>query len=132
MLKPLFVCAAFATLPFSAQASTDLSRQDWDSYERSWDFPGSPLLRGSAAKQPTLEASYHAWHAHSQAATLRMQALEEQNNRLFIDAYSLEDELTPQVPLATSPQRPPTPLPPPPPRVVVVVVPRLKLLWCSG
>ena len=31
--------------------------------------------------------------------TLEMQRLEEENNRIFIEAYGLEDELTPEVPL---------------------------------
>jgi len=32
--------------------------------------------------------------------TLEMQQLEEENNRIFIDAYDLQDELTPEVPLS--------------------------------
>ena len=32
--------------------------------------------------------------------TLEMQRLEEENNRIFIDAYGLQDELTPDVPLS--------------------------------
>ena len=37
--------------------------------------------------------------AHWQEMTLEMQRLEEENNRIFIDAYGLQDELTPEVPM---------------------------------
>lgn len=75
-----------------------LAKKDWDSYETSWDFSSLPLL-AKDTKQPTLEASYKTLRANWLASTLEMQRLEEENNRIFIDAYGLEDELTPEVPL---------------------------------
>ena len=75
-----------------------LSRSDWDSYETSWDFSCLPLLN-SDNSQPTLKATYQNLHTQWQETTLEMQRLEEENNRIFIDAYGLQDELTPEVPL---------------------------------
>lgn len=74
------------------------SRIDWDSYETSWDFTGLPLLH-SENRQPTLKASYQKLRTHWREMTQEMQRLEEENNRIFIDAYGLQDELTPEVPL---------------------------------
>jgi len=76
-----------------------LSRADWDSYETSWDFTGLPLLRAEF-RRATLAETYAALRSHWQAMTDEMQRLEEENNRLFIDAYGLQDELTPDVPLS--------------------------------
>jgi type II restriction/modification system DNA methylase subunit YeeA len=75
-----------------------LSTSDWNSYETSWDFTDLPLLRAEF-RQPTLAATYITLRSHWQSTTLEMQRLEEENNRLFIDAYGLQDELTPDVPL---------------------------------
>jgi type II restriction/modification system DNA methylase subunit YeeA len=75
-----------------------LSRIDWDSNETSWDFTDLPLLR-SAYRHDTLAETYAALRAHWQEMTDEMQRLEEENNRIFIEAYGLQDELTPDVPL---------------------------------
>ncbi len=77
---------------------TKISAADWDSYETSWDLTSLPLLN-SDYRQPTLKATYQMLRTHWQAMTLEMQLLEEENNRIFIDAYGLKDELTPEVPL---------------------------------
>ena len=73
-------------------------KEDWDSYETSWDFTSLPLLHPDY-RQPTLKATYQKLRAHWREMTLEMQRLEEENNRIFIDAYGLQDELTPEVPL---------------------------------
>ena len=80
------------------EALINISKSDWDSYETSWDFSSLPLLddvyRGS-----TLKDTYSNLRSHWNDMTLEMQRLEEENNRIFIEAYGLEDELTPDVPL---------------------------------
>jgi len=81
-----------------AQRCIELSEADWDSYETSWDFTSLPLLK-SDYRQPTIKATYQKLRAHWQEMTLEMQRLEEENNRIFIEAYGLQDELTPEVPL---------------------------------
>ena len=82
----------------SARACVDIARADWDAYETSWDFTTLPLLSPDHRGQ-TLEASYATLRAHWQSMTVEMQALEEENNRIFIDAYGLQDELAPEVPM---------------------------------
>jgi type II restriction/modification system DNA methylase subunit YeeA len=75
-----------------------LAQNDWNSYETSWDFTTLPLLHPDH-HHPTLEQTYTDLRAQWQDTTLEMQRLEEENNRVFIDAYGLQDELTPDVPL---------------------------------
>ena len=77
----------------------DCSERDWDAYERSWDFQSLPLLTASSDPTPTLESSYTAWTRANRDTIAEMKRLEEENNRLFIDAYGLADELTPDVPI---------------------------------
>tara|TARA_R110002096_G_scaffold9455_6_gene37364 strand:- start:10418 stop:14029 length:3612 start_codon:yes stop_codon:yes gene_type:complete len=75
-----------------------LSKFDWDAYETSWDFTTLPLLQPDYRGE-TLEATYTALRTDWQGMTSEMQRLEEENNRIFIDAYGLQDELTAEVPL---------------------------------
>lgn len=89
---------AEATRPAAARALIDLAKCDWDSYETSWDFTSLPLLN-SNYRQQTLKATYQKLRAHWREMMLDMQRLEEENNRIFIEAYGLQDELTPDVPL---------------------------------
>ncbi|HCF9860956.1 TPA: BREX-1 system adenine-specific DNA-methyltransferase PglX [Pseudomonas aeruginosa] len=77
----------------------EASKIDWDSYERSWDFQSIPILTVSSELAPTLESSYIAWITENRATIAEMQRLEEENNRLFIDAYGLAGELTSEVPI---------------------------------
>lgn len=78
--------------------AVDLARSDWDAYETSWDFTTLPLLQ-SDHRAETLVGTYTALRIHWQGMTDEMLTLEEENNRIFIDAYGLQDELTPEVPL---------------------------------
>jgi len=82
----------------TASALISLSKSDWDAYETSWDFGTLPLLSPDHRAE-TLAASYANLRAHWQGMTGEMQRLEEENNRIFIDAYGLADELTPEVPI---------------------------------
>jgi hypothetical protein len=98
-----------AALPVNAASAISVSklaliaisvaRADWDNFETSWDFRDQPLLR-PGLKGATLEASWQNWEAQCSAAIRRMQELETENNRLFIAAYGLQDELSPEVPEA--------------------------------
>lgn len=73
--------------------------KDWDAYERSWDFMHLPLLACAAEVRFSLESSYKNWVAQNSETIAEMRRLEEENNRLFIDAYGLQDELSPEVPI---------------------------------
>jgi type II restriction/modification system DNA methylase subunit YeeA len=74
------------------------AKSDWDAYETSWDFTTLPLLsydyRGA-----NMAETYATLRTHWQSMTDDMQRLEEENNKIFIDAYGLQDELTPEVPI---------------------------------
>jgi type II restriction/modification system DNA methylase subunit YeeA len=74
-------------------------KADWIAQEADWDFSTLPLLHPDH-HQPTPKATYEKVRAHWRTITLEMQKLEEENNRIFIDAYGLQDELTPEVPLS--------------------------------
>ena len=88
-------------MPQRSQNAADrrLRKPDWDAYERSWDFQSLPILTASSDPTPTLESSYTAWITQNRDTIAEMKRLEEENNRLFIDAYGLADELTPDVPI---------------------------------
>ncbi|OOW10508.1 BREX-1 system adenine-specific DNA-methyltransferase PglX [Acinetobacter sp. MF4640] len=72
-----------------------IGRINWDSYEISWDFTQNPIIRSN---QPTLQQAFNTWQQQNADAVAEMKRLEEENNKLFIDAYGLQDELTPDVP----------------------------------
>lgn len=87
-----------AGTPNAAVRCENISKLDWNSYETSWEFSSLPLLHPDH-RQLTLKASCQKLRAHWREMTMEMQRLEEENNRIFIDAYGLQDELTPDVPL---------------------------------
>ena len=70
-----------------------LSRADWDSFETSWDFKRHPLVRGVS----TVAEAFAAWETECNDRFTRLKANEEELNRIFIDIYGLQDELTPEV-----------------------------------
>lgn len=88
-----------------------LARQDWDSCETSWDFQRHPLLQYAAFTPQQVakeEASgylplngaadaYAQWKAACETRFQQLKANEEELNRIFIDIYGLQDELTPEV-----------------------------------
>ena len=77
----------------------EISKKDWNAYEMSWSFTSFPLLQ-SDYQQPALKVTYQKLRAHWLEIVLEMQQLEEDNNRTFIEAYDLQDELEPDVPLS--------------------------------
>jgi type II restriction/modification system DNA methylase subunit YeeA len=76
-----------------------IAKSDWDIREDSWDFSIFSLLE-SNTKSTSVSDSYRQLSLAWTAVTLEMQHLEEENNRIFIDAYGLQDELKPDVPLS--------------------------------
>lgn len=83
----------------NASSLIAMSKSNWDSCESSWGFKTLSLF-AEEHFQPTLEGSYRAVTSYWVAQTNEVQRLEEENNRLFIEAYGLQDELTPDVPLS--------------------------------
>jgi type II restriction/modification system DNA methylase subunit YeeA len=84
--------------PSELKTGYELSKSDWDVHETSWDFTALPLLR-TDFYQPTIKDTYQKLRTHWHEMTQEMQRLEEENNRIFIEAYGLQDELEPEVPL---------------------------------
>ena len=82
-----------------AKNAIGLTKLDWDAYEMSWDFQSLPILTAPPESKPTLESSYTTWINQNRDTIAEVKRLEEENNRLFIDAYGLADELTPDVPI---------------------------------
>ncbi|MBS5426408.1 BREX-1 system adenine-specific DNA-methyltransferase PglX [Phascolarctobacterium succinatutens] len=70
-----------------------LSKSDWDAFETSWDFTKHPLLRNKL----TISEAYSEWEAECNTRFAQLKANEEELNRIFIDIYGLQDELTPEV-----------------------------------
>ena len=66
---------------------------DWNSFETSWDFKKHPLLRNVS----TISEAFNQWQAECDDRFNRLKANEEELNRIFIDIYGLQDELTPEV-----------------------------------
>jgi hypothetical protein len=87
----------FADVPTEhLQTIIELSKSDWDAYEISWDFTTLPLL-SLEHRGETLADTFANLRARWQGMTDEMQRFEVENNRIFIDAYGLQDELTPEV-----------------------------------
>ena len=94
-----------------------LSKNDWDSFENSWDFTTHPLVYLSKGlwEQTNvacmmehyysylpevscpLEICYLLWQGQCKERFEKLKANEEELNRIFIDIYGLQDELTPEV-----------------------------------
>jgi len=97
--------------------SVALSKKDWDSFETSWDFETHPMVRWSKDLWDTtaigaamrcyygdhpkascpLELCWMLWKGQANQQFRELKANEEELNRIFIDIYGLQDELTPQV-----------------------------------
>lgn len=75
------------------------AKDDWNSFEISWDFTNLMLLHTNYY-QSRLNSTYQSLRANWLESSQIMQRLEEENNHIFIDAYGLKDELTPEVPLS--------------------------------
>lgn len=79
-----------------------ISKTDWDCRETSWDFLASPLiedLRLNNEDLGSMRESYDVWEERVTANFFQLHENEEELNRIFIDIYGLQDELTPDVAL---------------------------------
>ena len=101
-----------------SERCVDLSNGDWDSFETSWDFAEHPLVKWSRqlrdatsigatmayfynGERPEVscpvELCYMLWQGECNDRFAKLKANEEELNRIFIDIYGLQDELTPEV-----------------------------------
>ena len=83
-----------------------VSKEDWDSFETSWDFKRHPLVKlrmagayawGNNAPAMRIASAYKAWKETCDGRFQKLKVNEEELNRIFIDIYGLQDELTPEV-----------------------------------
>jgi len=94
------------TVETLTQQNIDISKEEWDSRETSWDFRTNELIRilndeflMLNKKIPTLETIYNRYCNYWKEKFFTLHKNEEELNRLFIDIYELQDELTPDVAL---------------------------------
>lgn len=76
------------------QQNISLSKSDWDSFETSWDFTIHPLL---STKHELLADAYASYKQIANERFAQLKSNEEELNRIFIDIYGLQDELTSEV-----------------------------------
>ena len=76
------------------QQSTD----DWNSQEISWSFLCVPFLCNIAEhnRNWTVEAAFNQWKQEAQDRFDQLKKNEEELNKIFIDLYGLQDELSPE------------------------------------
>lgn len=95
----------------------EFSKNDWNSFETSWNFVEHPFVRWSKGlwdctniaasvdyfygDHPSvscpLELCFMLWQGECNDRFNKLKANEEELNRIFIDIYGLQDELTPEV-----------------------------------
>ena len=85
------------------------SKNDWDSFETSWDFHCDPLVKLNERMKFSVTDGcdrsvsyfmikpYLDWKSECEDRFQQLKANEEELNRIFIDIYGLQDELTPEV-----------------------------------
>ena len=124
---PYIKLTSSSELTFLAHSNVDISKQDWDAHETSWDFQRNELLSidtdtymenidyeiekhfeetgehicidPAAPKLGNLEWRMEQYKTKWERKFMQLHKNEEELNRQFIDIYGLQDELTPDVPL---------------------------------
>lgn len=76
-----------------AKKNVIISRSDWDSFETSWDFQKHPMIMNVSR----ISDAYAKWSDECAERFEQLKANEEELNRIFIDIYGLQDELSPEV-----------------------------------
>lgn len=93
------------------ESCINISRNDWDSFETSWDFKKHPLVKYASftpqeilndrgrhiSDMGLIRDAYELWRDKCEGRFNQLKANEEELNRTFIDIYGLQDELTPEV-----------------------------------
>lgn len=80
-----------------ANSNKNISKEEWDSRETSWDFQQNELLRHKTSGR--IEDAYRNYCDYWREKFFQLHANEEELNRIFIEIYGLQDELTPEVAL---------------------------------
>lgn len=124
---PYIKLTSSSELTFLAHSNVDISKQDWDAHETSWDFQRNELLSidtstyienidykiekhfeetgehisisPAAPKFGSLKWRMEQYKTKWERKFMQLHKNEEELNHQFIDIYGLQDELTPDVPL---------------------------------
>ena len=83
--------------PKVSKEEEKLSKEDWDSRETSWDFSKNELLKHKSDSKFVI--AYNNYCSYWKEKFYKLHSNEEVLNRLFIDIYELQDEITPDVDL---------------------------------
>lgn len=67
----------------------NISKDDWDSFEISWEFSVSPLVGG----YHTIEESYEKWVSVCEERYSLLKRKEKELNEIFINLYGMQNEL---------------------------------------
>lgn len=87
-----------SSIPSVVSHNISLSKSDWDAFETSWDFQRSPLLSHVVEHNHNwlLPDAFTTWQNEAQDRFNQLKSNEEELNRIFINLYGLQDELTPE------------------------------------
>lgn len=115
---PIILCSEKkAEIEAISYQNVDFSKTDWDSFETSWDFREHPFIRWASSMRDAtsigclmkrfygntpdvscpLELCFLLWQGECNERFAKLKANEEELNRIFIDIYGQQDELTPEV-----------------------------------
>lgn len=85
-------------IKYKSESCYQLSKNDWDSFETSWDFEKHPLLKDLGnINDNKISSAFSKWEEECENNFNQLKSNEEELNRMFIDIYGLQDELTPDV-----------------------------------
>lgn len=90
-------CDDEVTCEKSVSELIGIAKDDWDSHEISMDFARLSMIQKTSAS-PSLLSAWKLWSQISESRIHHVKFLEEENNRIFIGSYGLQDELSPEVP----------------------------------
>lgn len=91
---PIIVSDQKEQIEIIVKQNVEICKNDWDSFETSWDFKKHPLICYEADK---VSVAFEIWSKECENHFNQLKANEEELNRIFIDIYGLQDELTPEV-----------------------------------
>lgn len=73
--------------------NVNIAKQEWDSYEMSWDFKKSPLITGDSK----IEDAYYRWSNEREKGFSQSKYNEEKINELFIAIYNVKNDIEPKI-----------------------------------
>jgi hypothetical protein len=95
--SPARIAPIEGTVISNVDELVSISKSDWRGNETSFGFSTLPWVNG-VPKSSRARSAWEDWSQDRLSVRMRVKSLEEENNRLFINAYGLQDELSPEVP----------------------------------